>query len=498
VTTSHITNFGGNIRFKPRRFYIPTSEDEILRILDNHSNGKIRVGGALHSWNGGILSNEVFVDLRHFNAVNVEYGKAGEVWATAGGGCRIKHLLRKLHACVRSTLPSLGLITEQTIAGAISTATHGSGKHSLSHYAEEVRVAAYDIETGKARIYTINEGRELLAARCAIGCMGIVLSVRLRCIPAYNITEVMVPCRTLDDALSSEGDYPLQQFYLVPHLWTYLVQRRSVSKAQTRSWNAPLYRAWWFLGIDIGLHLIIKSLVSLPNRASWLRFFYRRLLSKLIVKNVTVIDTSERTLVMEHELFKHLEIEIFVPSRNLGQAAEFIRLILEVFDGTSTAPSKAIASELKSIGMYEELLAKRGTFSHHYPIAFRRVLPDDTLISMSSGNGDTYYAISFITYVEPRDKFFALATFLARSMNRLYQARLHWGKWFPMSSQEVESVYPNLAEFRMICERFDPKGVFRNEFTERAIFNDTLTSQSCTSADFSEVAQLPSRSPRSC
>jgi hypothetical protein len=89
---------------------------------------------------------------------------------------------------------------------------------------------------------------------------------------------------------------------------------------------------------------------------------------------------------------------------------------------------------------------------------------------MSSGDGDTYYAISLITYSEPRDNFLALATFLARSMNRLYQARLHWGKWFPLGVQEMECVYPKLAEFRQICERFDPKGVFRNEFSERVLF----------------------------
>ncbi len=472
MSRSPIVNFGGNIRFKPRYVYTPSSEADVLQILDRHGKGKIRVGGALHSWNDAILSNEVFVDLRYLNNVDIQSGKSGEYWVIVGGGCRIKHLLEKLHAKTPTTLPSLGLITEQTVAGAISTATHGSGKHSLSHYAEEIRIAAYDRESGKARIYIINEGRELLAARCAIGCMGIVLSVRFRCVPAYNITEVMVPCATLDDALSSESDFPLQQFYLVPHLWSYFTQRRRVSSARTRSWFAPLYRAWWFIGIDIGLHLIIKLLVSLPKCSSWVRFFYRRLLSKLIVKNIEVVDSSERTLVMEHELFRHLEMEIFVPSKHLRKAEEFIQMTLQIFDGTEALPSDAVATELRSIGMYEELMSRRSSFTHHYPIAFRRVLPDDALISMSSGGSEDYYAISFITYVEPRDSFYALATFLAKSMNRLFQARLHWGKWFPLGAQDVERVYPGLSEFREVCKRFDPHGVFRNEFIERVIFGD--------------------------
>jgi len=473
MPTSPIINFGGNIRFQPRISYAPSTEREVLQILDRHSTGKIRVGSALHSWNGGIVGDDAFVDLRHFNDVAIHREDSGEVWVTAGGGCRIEQLLKKLHARTRATLPSLGLITEQTIAGAISTATHGSGKHSLSHYVEELRIAAYDGETGIARIYTINNEPDLRAARCAVGCMGIVLAVRIRCVPSYFLTEIMVPCPSLDDALASEAEYPLQQFYFIPHLWSYFAQRRCVSTTKKRSWKAGVYRTWWFFGIDIGLHLIIKSLASRPRYASWLHFFYRRILSLLIVKNIAVVDTSERLLVMEHELFKHLEMELFIPASLLREATKFIRVVLELFAGTKSEPGEVLASQLKSIGFYDDLLARRGTFSHHYPIAFRKVLPDDTLISMSSGGSEAYYAISLITYAEPRDSFFELATFLARSTNRLFQARPHWGKWFPLCADEVKKVYPGLEQFRQICLRFDPLGVFRNEFAERVIFNET-------------------------
>src|SRR5437899_10603740 len=104
---SRVTNFGGNVRFAPRYVYAPTTEAEVLAILDRHARGKVRVGGALHSWSPAVVSDDAFVDLRHFDAVSVERGKDGEVWATVGGGCRIKHLLRKLHYLTRATVPSL-------------------------------------------------------------------------------------------------------------------------------------------------------------------------------------------------------------------------------------------------------------------------------------------------------------------------------------------------------------------------------------------------------
>ena len=64
----------------------------------------------------------------------------------------------------------------QTVAGAISTGTHGSGKNSLSHYVEGLRLAAYDEKTGRARIFEITEGPELSVARCSLGCMGVIVS----------------------------------------------------------------------------------------------------------------------------------------------------------------------------------------------------------------------------------------------------------------------------------------------------------------------------------
>src|SRR6185369_9179052 len=154
------------------------------------------------------------------------------------------------------TMPTLGLITEQTIAGAIATATHGSGRHSLSHYIAEVRAAAYDPVSGEARINTWNEGSALLAARCAVGCMGVVLSVRFRCVPKYEVEETIVACASIDEALTGEAEYPLQQFYLVPYHWRYFAQRRRacVEYRERRSLGARLYRAWWFLAIDVGLH----------------------------------------------------------------------------------------------------------------------------------------------------------------------------------------------------------------------------------------------------
>jgi len=469
-----IANFGGNVRFQPKHFYAPKAESEVLDILNRHALGKIRVVGAGHSWSDAIVSDDVLIDLSQLNSVHVERDAEGNAWATVGSGCTIQHALDELARQANVTLPALGLITEQTIAGAISTGTHGSGRHSLSHYMAGIRVAAYDVRTGQAAIFAWSAGPQLRAARCALGCMGVVLSVKFRCASQYTIDETIGQYATLDEILSVEGEHPLQQFFLIPHAWTlYAQHRKPLPPEQTsRSWHAGLYRLYWLLFIDVGLHLTIKLLAAWVASPSLVRFFYRWVLPWMVWKPSGVVDRSDRILVMEHELFRHLEIEIFVPASRVREAAHFVQDVLSVFDGQETSPT--LSEALKSPGMLERLQSLRGTFTHHYPITFRKVLADDTLISMTADASEPWYAISFITYVEPRDAFFELASFLAESMAALFGARPHWGKYFPLESVHVAGLYPNLAEFRELCRQVDPKGVFRSAFVNRVMGEDSV------------------------
>ena len=86
-----------------------------------------------------------------------------------GAGCRIGRLLVELERQGGCTLSSLGLITRQTIAGAISTGTHGSGRNSMSHDDEGVRVARYDTATGAATLETMRRIRDEFGVNMTCG-----------------------------------------------------------------------------------------------------------------------------------------------------------------------------------------------------------------------------------------------------------------------------------------------------------------------------------------
>ncbi|MYH49280.1 MAG: FAD-binding protein [Gammaproteobacteria bacterium] len=221
---SQVRNFGGNIRFRPRKRYLPKDEDDVLRILDEHRTGTVRVIGAGHSWNGGIETSDALLDLRHLRRIRVHSDRRR---VSVGGGCRIAEVLAHLAPC-GLTLPSIGLIARQSVAGAVATGTHGSGRHSMSHYVESMRIACYDAD-GEAEVRTVDSGQTLRAARCSVGALGVVVEVTLKCVPQYYVCERCVWRPDLDAVLDNESVAPLQQFYLMPRTWAYLEHERSVA-----------------------------------------------------------------------------------------------------------------------------------------------------------------------------------------------------------------------------------------------------------------------------
>ena len=467
----HRRNFGRNRVLQPSAAYTPADEQEVLEILDRHRGQSIRAVGRLHSWSEAVLGDGVQLDLRRLNDVLLE-PDGDQFVATVGAGCQIKRLLKELNRG-GATLHSLGLITVQTIAGAISTGTHGSGRHSMSHYVEGVRLARYDESTGEAIIDELSDGDSLLAARCSLGSLGIILSVKIRCRAQYNVQEHFTESRRLEDVLDAEESYPIQQFYLIPWRWSYFIQHRREDDGK-RSRLAKLYRFYWLSVMDYGLHLQILFLERMLRSRRMIRFAFRRIVSTFLIRKWKVTDRSSSMLVMKHEAFRHIEIELFVPRDQLADALRFTHEIIKVAGGKESTLSAVNQQRIDDLGMQEDLDGLQNQYCHHYPICVRRVLPDDTLISMASGGNQDWYAVSFISYARPKRRagFSLFASFMARSMSQLFQARPHWGKICPLEANELTSLYPRFESFRTVCNTLDPQGVFQNEWTTALLKSD--------------------------
>ena len=477
MTSRRIENFGRNRDLHPTAYYEPQNESEVLDILNRHRMQSIRTIGSLHSWSEAICGDGVVLSLRNLTSIEISTTGSGSS-AVVGAGVQIKHLLQflKHHG---KTLPSVGLITEQTIAGAISTGTHGSGKHSLSHYVIAVRLARYDSDSGNAIVEEIHSGDALLAIRCSLGCLGVILRVQIQVRDLYNVEEHWREYRTLENVMNAEQEYPLQQFFLTPWKWTFLAQHRRETSAK-RSWFARLYRVYWFALIDIALHLLLLLASRIVKSATFVQLLYRYLIPSLVIRRWRVVDDSSDMLVMEHELFRHIETELFVPRRHLEAALSCVREVLRVAGGTTENLSSELNRDLQLLNLTGRTETLRGVYCHHYPICVRRIKNDATLISMASPETDAsdigdpssdWYSISLVSYEAPSSRMGYIMTtqHLSEIMARLFHARPHWGKLCLLPPDRQAALYRRFEEFRMICRQQDPNGVFSNTWTSRLL-----------------------------
>ena len=468
-TPRRIANFGGNQVWQAR-CYQPRDEQEVLDILQRHRGDRIRALGALHSWSDVAVSPDVALDMSQLDAVQ-PVTRNGETFVQVGAGCRLQDLLERLHAATNRTLPTLGAIKRQTISGAISTGTHGSGKPSLSHFVTAVRVAAY-AAGGKPVIMRHDGGDGLLAARCALGCMGVILSVEMATVQKYLVEETIRWHRSLPDLLARYSERPLTQFILVPYVWAWLAWERRPVAMRERTFGerlkAWLIRASGTVNVDVFFHLMLKAALLFGDAAAKTLM---RQLPWLMLANVTRIDHAEHVLTLYHHLFRHEEMELFVPESRLADAVEVLHAAVDVFAGETASVPEPVAEMLRGKNLYDGLMRHHGTYVQHYPLFFRRLLREDTLISMGAGAPEPLYSISVFTYLAPdkRGAYNAFCAWLARAMNALFDARPHWGKHFPLGQADVARTCPGLPTFRQICRAHDPHGAFRNAYTERVL-----------------------------
>lgn len=468
-------NFGRNVVYEPRQIYTPRTEEEVLTILARHRDGRVRAQSTGHSWSRIVEADDALVRLSHFASIVVEAGAAGPV-ARIGAGATLGQIVAALRKTAYS-LPTLGAITRQTVAGATATATHGTGSASLSSFVRAVKLACYDAG-GNPVIKTIAGGDELLAARASLGCMGIILEMTLELVPRFWIHEVMRPHDGLDTVLEQEAEWPQQQFLVFPYGWRwYAYHRKKVPAPAARALRVlALYRVYDVLIVELVMHGLIKVVHGVARLfgPGTIRTFWTKLVPP-VMRGMPVTGESPAVLTLHtahHHTFGHVEMELFVPKRHLRAAVALVQEAIPFMAGRAEELSAGLRADLARVGLLEEYLALHGSFAYHYVIFFRHVLAEDTLLAMNEGG--ERYSMSFFSFEGPRrrDGYYVACRVLARAFARLYSARPHWGKYNPLPAGELRPLYPRLGRFREICLAHDPHGVFQNAYTKEALMQD--------------------------
>ncbi len=198
------------------RFYKPTTEAELCALVAGfEQRGEtVRVVGAGHAFSPVVLTKQNLISLDNLkNVINVDQTTKR---VTVQAGIRLKEL-NEILPSHGLAMTNLGSIAEQSIAGATSTGTHGTGI-TLGNVATQI--VGLNIVTGGGKLLslTIDNDRELmLAARQALGCLGIVTQVTIQCVDAFRLKSTSFPM-PFDDALN-QLDTLLNQYRHLRFYW---------------------------------------------------------------------------------------------------------------------------------------------------------------------------------------------------------------------------------------------------------------------------------------
>jgi FAD-linked oxidoreductase len=429
------SNWSGSVRSTPTDILFPTSEEEIVEIVKKASKEekKIRVIGSGHSFSRIVEIDEILVSLDKMQGIIS--CDINEQTATVWAGTKLKSLGDGLFDRGLAQ-ENMGDINVQSIAGALSTGTHGTGR-SLGTLSTQILEVTF--VNGSGEIITVSESsnKVLYEAICvSVGVVGVFTRVKLRLDKAYKLKEETRK-ESLDDCLANWNEYSQKnrnfEFFWFPH--TDTVQTKTLNFT-----DEGFKRHGW--GKKIGDVLIEHwFFLLLSNMVKWFPSFSKRVakISAWGIANGSFVDWSHKIYATQRSV-RFYEMEYNVPIDHVKEVILDLR-------------SMIIADDIKV----------------HFPIECRFVKADGFMISPAYERDAAYIAVHQFRGM-PYQEYFQKA----ESIFRKYQGRPHWGKINYKSALDFKELYPKWDEFNAIRKQQDPNGIFLNDYLE-LLMNDPGT-----------------------
>ena len=414
-------NWAGNITYSTDHVHTPATVDEVRAVVKSCS--KVRALGSRHSFNRIADSTQNQISLEHLNQIDID-DKARTV--TVGGSVRYGQLAPLIDAR-GFAVHNLASLPHISVAGAIATATHGSGIHN-GNLATAVR--ALEIVTANGEIVHLSrekDGDQFMGALVGLGAVGVVTRVTLDLQPTFQVAQTVYQSLNFDQ-LAHNLDAIFGTAYSVSlftdwqhHQATQVWIKRRVAEGEKHESAAEFYgakRATEKLHPITG-HAAESCTEQMGVPGPW----YERL--PHFKMNFTPSSGRE------------LQTEYFVP-RERG---------------------------------YEAILAVeklRDQITPHLFVTELRTIAADELWMSTAYKRDSL-AIHF-TWKPEWD---AVKQILPRIEAQLkpFGPRPHWAKVFTVAPRSLQEQYARLGDFKAMLKRYDPEGKFRNEFIETNLFS---------------------------
>jgi FAD-linked oxidoreductase len=432
---ARIQSWSGTEEAFPLVRAVPGSEDEVAAVLAHASAEDLPVkpAGALHSFNGVALTDGVSLSLDRMQRILAVDAEAGTVRVQAG--IRLHRLMAALHE-LGLALPVRGSVDEQSVAGAISTATHGSAPRvgNLASLVTAMRLVTAD---GQAhRLSRRSAPDTFAAARVGLGALGVISEVTMRVVPAFRLAETVESLPYDEAAGRIEEIRTTSEF--VKLWWLPTTDRLLVFRYERTDepvTSAPLAdRVSGWVDTNVVNRTVIPALWQGLRVVPAAMNLVARGFSASYFRPRRTVGESHRILGLAMP-YPHREAAWVIPVDRAGDALRAVR---------DTAQRERLR-----LDMIQE---------------FRFVAADDAWMSPMYGR-DSFVVGAITGRSADTDRYFAAVQALSRDLG----GRPHWAKEFDLTPEDLRALYPRYEDFRRVRADVDPAGMFRNAFLDRLL-----------------------------
>lgn len=428
------TNWAGNQNCEPVLVRTPTTTEEVVDAIEMaHSRSlQVRPVGAGHSFSSIACSDSLHLDMNWLSnrtePIRIDHEKNQ---VTVQPGIHLDRLTKELSEDGLSMI-SLGDVVTQSVAGAVSSGTHGTG---IDFGVIATQVAAFKLVTATGDVIEASPHKNahiFKTGLVGLGALGVLVEATIDVLPAFNlhmIHETLEIGDVLDNWLDLVGNSDHFEFFWTPRTDKAITKRSKRTDENIR----PLSRAVQYreevLAENVALETVCRLGVAQPGLIPTL--------AKLVGNTTSDLDYIDES----HKVYASV--------RNVAFRETEYAMDLEAI------PEAVEALETALIEADEHTI---------FPIEVRSAAADDIALSPAFGRPTGFIAVHRYIGFDHRPVFD-----LAEDVFSRYGARPHWGKLHSLEAHDLAPLYQRWGDFSELRNSCDPERLFSNDYIERVL-----------------------------
>ncbi|KAJ7136288.1 D-arabinono-1,4-lactone oxidase-domain-containing protein [Mycena filopes] len=436
-------NWGLTYHCQPLAIFEPENEHHCELVLDfaRREGRVLRAVGVGHSPSDLACTGDFMLKMTRLNKlleVNVE-----KMYVVVQAGITLADLHVEL-AKHGLAMRNLGSISDQTLGGIITTASHGSGI-TYPVMSADVSALTLLLADGSRVTCSRQERTDLfIATLCGLGATGIILTVQLNVEPAFRLKDEQCS-RTFEDLVENLDEIVRSAEHV--RFWWIAATHTVKCSVVNRTQEPKLPPIPWFWSSLVAFH-VVQFFLFVGRVFPYINTLTGRFVAWLASRPVTLIDDSHTIFNVECRYPQHTT-EWAIPFKN---APACLREIHDWMDAEAASPTG---------------------IRPHFPFELRFSGPDDIWLSPSYGQETCWIGIAQYKpygFNVPYRRFFAgFEAIVAR-----HNGRPHWAKAHHFGPSTMRRLYPRFDDFVRVMREVDPEGVFQNEYVRRHVLGEEV------------------------